>query len=53
MLVMKQMYPNVGVINPSYHDLAEITAKKKTAGGFDALDPSHERIIAIICIDHH
>jgi hypothetical protein len=53
MLAIKEIYPNVGVINPSYHDLAGLSAKKKTAGGFGALDPSNERIIAIICLDHH
>eukprot|EP00644_Phytophthora_capsici_P015586 jgi/Phyca11/121655/e_gw1.44.228.1 len=53
MLALKQMYPNVGVVNPSYHDLVGLSTKKKTAAGFGALDPTNERIIAMICIDHH
>ncbi|KAL4140897.1 hypothetical protein PRNP1_014465 [Phytophthora ramorum] len=27
--------------------------KKKTATGFGAMDPSNDRIIAVICLDHH
>ncbi|KAL4155784.1 hypothetical protein PRNP1_007886 [Phytophthora ramorum] len=53
MLALKQMYPNVGVINPCYHDFAGLSVKKKTAAGFGAMDPSNERIIAVICLDHH
>eukprot|EP00644_Phytophthora_capsici_P013844 jgi/Phyca11/18750/fgenesh1_pg.PHYCAscaffold_40_\ len=47
MLALKQMYPNVGVVNPSYHDLVGLSTKKKTAAGFGALDPTNERIIAM------
>ncbi|KAL4168669.1 hypothetical protein KRP22_012067 [Phytophthora ramorum] len=53
MLALKQMYPNVGVINPCYHDFAGLSVKKKTAAGFGAMDPSNDRIIAVICLDHH
>ncbi|ETL46993.1 hypothetical protein L916_03221, partial [Phytophthora nicotianae] len=53
MLALQQMYPKVGVINPSYYDLVGLSTKKKTAGGFGAMDPNNERIIAVICIDHH
>ncbi|GMF43876.1 unnamed protein product [Phytophthora fragariaefolia] len=37
MMALKDTYPNVGVINPSYHDLAGISQKKRTAGGFGGL----------------
>ncbi|ETP48248.1 hypothetical protein F442_05982 [Phytophthora nicotianae P10297] len=53
MLALQQMYPKVGVINPSYYDLVGLSTKKKTAGGFGAMDPNNERIIAVICMDHH
>ncbi|KAE8975753.1 hypothetical protein PF005_g25588 [Phytophthora fragariae] len=47
------MYANVGVVNPSYHDFAGLSVKKKTAAGFGAMDPSNDRVIAVICLDHH
>ncbi|KAE9320462.1 hypothetical protein PR003_g17706 [Phytophthora rubi] len=53
MLALQQMYANVGVVNPSYHDFAGLSVKKKTAAGFGAMDPSNDRIIAVICLDHH
>ncbi|GMF80789.1 unnamed protein product [Phytophthora fragariaefolia] len=37
MMTLKDTYPNVGVINPSYHDLAGISQKKRTAGGLGGL----------------
>ncbi|KAE9097912.1 hypothetical protein PF006_g23471, partial [Phytophthora fragariae] len=52
-LALQQMYANVGVVNPSYHDFAGLSVKKKTAAGFGAMDPSNDRVIAVICLDHH
>ncbi|KAE9260871.1 hypothetical protein PR003_g34171 [Phytophthora rubi] len=40
-------------VNPSYHDFAGLSVKKKTAAGFGAMDISNDRIIAVICLDHH
>ncbi|KAE8999279.1 hypothetical protein PR002_g18503 [Phytophthora rubi] len=53
MLALQQMNANVGVVNPSYHDFAGLSVKKKTAVGFGAMDPSNDRIFAVICLDHH
>ncbi|EEY67438.1 uncharacterized protein PITG_04476 [Phytophthora infestans T30-4] len=53
MLALKQMYPSVGVVNPSYHSLVGLSTKKKTAAGFGAMDPSNDRLIANICLDTH
>ncbi|KAE9348200.1 hypothetical protein PF008_g7466 [Phytophthora fragariae] len=53
MLALQQMYTNVGVVNPSYHDFAGLSVKKKTAAGFGAMAPPNDRIIAVICLDHH
>ncbi|KAE9347975.1 hypothetical protein PF008_g7570 [Phytophthora fragariae] len=53
MLALQHMYANVGFVNPSYHDFAGLSVKKKTAAGFGSMDSSNDRIIAVICLDHH
>ncbi|KAG1684706.1 hypothetical protein DVH05_010590 [Phytophthora capsici] len=53
MLAMRAMYLAVGVVNPSYHDLAGLSSKKQTVGGYGANDPSNTRTIAAICIHNH
>ncbi|GMF43530.1 unnamed protein product [Phytophthora fragariaefolia] len=52
MMALKDTYHNVGVINPSYHDLTGIIQKKRTAGGFGGLDTQNERIICVINLGH-
>ncbi|ETL96082.1 hypothetical protein L917_06272 [Phytophthora nicotianae] len=56
MLALKSMYSTggaVGVVNPSYHELAGLRSRKRTAGEYGAMNPTNDRIIAAICIDHH
>ncbi|ETP28481.1 hypothetical protein F442_22225 [Phytophthora nicotianae P10297] len=56
MLALKSMYSAggaVGVVNPSYHELAGLSSRKRTAGEYGAMNPTNDRIIAAICIDHH
>ncbi|ETP00027.1 hypothetical protein F441_22551 [Phytophthora nicotianae CJ01A1] len=55
-LALKSMYSAggaVGVVNPSYHELAGLSSRKRTAGEYGAMNPTNDRIIAAICIDHH
>ncbi|KAG1687108.1 hypothetical protein DVH05_005386 [Phytophthora capsici] len=53
MLAMRARYRAVGVVDPSYHDLAGLSSKKRTARGYGSADPSNTRIIAAICITNH
>ncbi|ETP15611.1 hypothetical protein F441_09645 [Phytophthora nicotianae CJ01A1] len=53
MLVLRDEYRGVGIINPSYQDFKLPDQRLRTADGFRASEPKNERIICIFHIDRH
>ncbi|ETI56993.1 hypothetical protein F443_00647 [Phytophthora nicotianae P1569] len=53
MLVLRDEYRGVGIINPSYQDFKLPDQRLRTADGFRASDPKNERVICIFHIDLH
>ncbi|GMF43462.1 unnamed protein product [Phytophthora fragariaefolia] len=43
LLTLKDEYPDVGVVDPSYHDFAAMTQKLSVAKGLGAADPQSEQ----------
>ncbi|EGZ08216.1 hypothetical protein PHYSODRAFT_527152, partial [Phytophthora sojae] len=53
LMALRDAYPDVGIISPSYHDFALPEQKRRTAAGFGASDPKNKRVIGIIHIERH
>ncbi|KAG6582976.1 uncharacterized protein IUM83_05910 [Phytophthora cinnamomi] len=53
LMVLRDEYPGVGVISPSYHDFTMPEQKRRIAAGLGASEPKNKRIIGIIHIKHH
>ncbi|KAG1690173.1 hypothetical protein DVH05_028380 [Phytophthora capsici] len=53
LLVLRDEYRGVGIINPSYHDFISPDQRQRTADGFGASDPKNERVICIFHIERH
>ncbi|KAE9058503.1 hypothetical protein PF010_g30971 [Phytophthora fragariae] len=53
LMVLRDTYKDVGIINPSYHDFVLPEQKRRVAAGFGASDPKNKRVIGVIHIDRH
>ncbi|GMF28485.1 unnamed protein product [Phytophthora fragariaefolia] len=53
LLVLRDQFEDVGIINPNYHAFVIPEQKRRVAGVFGASDPKNKRVIGIINIDRH
>ncbi|KAG3092664.1 hypothetical protein PI125_g17064 [Phytophthora idaei] len=53
MLALRDEYPGVGVISPSFHDFCILEQKRRTAGGLGAGNPEYTRVIGAMNVGAH
>ncbi|KAE9264087.1 hypothetical protein PF001_g31436 [Phytophthora fragariae] len=53
LLTLRDEYPGVGIVDPSYHDFAAMTQKRSVAKGLGAADPKYDRVIGIFNVGAH
>ncbi|POM58472.1 LOW QUALITY PROTEIN: Hypothetical protein PHPALM_36873 [Phytophthora palmivora] len=53
MMVLRDEYPDVGVINPSFHGFASLEQKRRVTGGLGASNSQNKRVIGIFNISAH
>ncbi|KAG3051148.1 hypothetical protein PC121_g18009 [Phytophthora cactorum] len=53
LMVLRDEYPNVGIVSPSFHDFVKTEQRKRTAGGFGCANPQNKRVIGIFSVGLH
>ncbi|KAG3156914.1 hypothetical protein PC128_g21760 [Phytophthora cactorum] len=53
LMVLRDEYPNVGIVSPSFHDFVKTEQRKRTAGGFGCANPQNKRVIGIFSVRLH
>ncbi|KAF1783728.1 hypothetical protein GQ600_24182 [Phytophthora cactorum] len=53
LMVLRDEYPNVGIVSPSFHDFVKTEQRKRTAGGFGCANPQNKRVIGIFSVELH
>ncbi|GMF49148.1 unnamed protein product [Phytophthora fragariaefolia] len=53
LLTLRDEYPDVGVVDPSYHDFAAMTQKLSVAKRLGAAIPKYDRVIGIFNVGAH
>ncbi|KAG3232185.1 hypothetical protein PI124_g22728 [Phytophthora idaei] len=53
LVVLRDEYPNVGIVSPSFHDFVKTEQRKRTAGGFGCTNPQNKRVIGIFSVGLH
>ncbi|KAG3074766.1 hypothetical protein PC122_g14269 [Phytophthora cactorum] len=53
LLALRDEYPGLGVISPSFHDVCLLEQKRRTAGGLGAGNPEYARVIGAMNVGAH
>lgn len=52
-LVLRDEYPGVGIISPTYHGFALPDQKRRVAGGSGASNPQYNRVVGVLNVELH
>ncbi|KAF4149258.1 hypothetical protein GN958_ATG01569 [Phytophthora infestans] len=53
MMALRDEYPDVGLVRPSFHEFVSPEQRKRVAGGFGARNPQYQRVIGIFNVGNH
>ncbi|KAG6608891.1 uncharacterized protein IUM83_12770 [Phytophthora cinnamomi] len=53
LFVLRDEYPDVGIIHPSFNQFAVPEQKRRVAGGCGASDPKYKRVVGVLNINLH